>query len=125
MSKKPDISDRNINKFPQYNSSLSNFNISDFDSSVKEYCKSMKLNISRVEMRTCKIIVIGNMGVGKSALVQRFVNDSFSNDYKATIGVDFEVEQFQVLNVPFNLNIWDTAGQERFKCIAGGKFLFI
>lgn len=60
------------------------------------------------------------MGVGKSALVQRFVNDSFSNDYKATIGVDFEVEQFQVLNVPFNLNIWDTAGQERFKCIAGG-----
>ena len=83
----------------------------------------MKLNISRVEMRTCKIIVIGNMGVGKSALVQRFVNDSFSNDYKATIGVDFEVELFQVLNVPFSCQFWDTAGQERFKCIAGGRFL--
>jgi small GTP-binding protein len=65
------------------------------------------------------------MGVGKSALVQRFVNDSFSNDYKATIGVDFEVEQFQVLNAPFSCQIWDTAGQERFKCIAGGNFLLV
>jgi small GTP-binding protein len=81
----------------------------------------MRLNISRIEMRTSKIIVIGDMGVGKSSLVQRFVNDSFSNDYKATIGVDFEVEQFQILNIPFQIQIWDTAGQERFKCIAGGR----
>ena len=43
------------------------------------------------------------MGVGKSSLVQRFVNDSFHNDYKATIGVDFEVEQFRILSIPFNL----------------------
>ncbi|KAM3861003.1 ras-related protein Rab-34-like [Diretmus argenteus] len=37
---------------------------------------------------------------------------------KATIGVDFEMERFEVLGVPFSLQLWDTAGQERFKCIA-------
>ena len=62
------------------------------------------------------------MGAGKTSLVQRFVNDSFHNDYKATIGVDFEVEQFRILNLPFNLQIWDTAGQERFKCIASAYY---
>ena len=51
------------------------------------------------------MVIIGNMGVGKTSLVQRFVNDSFYSDYKATIGVDFEVEQFQILSIPFNLQI--------------------
>lgn len=71
--------------------------------------------------RSSKTIIIGNMGTGKSSLVQRFVHNSFCADYKATIGVDFEVEQFEILGVPFNLQIWDTAGQERFKCIASGN----
>jgi Ras-related protein Rab-34 len=71
--------------------------------------------------RASKMIIIGNVGTGKSCLVQRFVHNSFSKDYKATIGVDFEVEQFEILGMPFNLQIWDTAGQERFKCIASGK----
>jgi small GTP-binding protein len=58
----------------------------------------------------CKTIVVGNMGVGKTSLVRRFVNNSFQNDYKATIGVDFEVQQFRILNNNFNMQIWDTAG---------------
>uniref|UniRef100_A0A3B5LN16 Ras-related protein Rab-36 n=1 Tax=Xiphophorus couchianus TaxID=32473 RepID=A0A3B5LN16_9TELE len=47
----------------------------------------------------------------------RFCKDVFERDYKATIGVDFEIERFQILGVPFSLQIWDTAGQEKFKCI--------
>ena len=70
------------------------------------------------------MIIIGNVGTGKSSLVQRFVRNSFCADYKATIGVDFEVEQFEILGIPFNLQIWDTAGQERFKCIASGRNSF-
>ena len=64
------------------------------------------------------------MGVGKTSLVSRFVNNSFNKDYKATIGVDFEVERFKIMSLPFNLQIWDTAGQERFKCIAAGEYQF-
>ncbi|KAK7883085.1 hypothetical protein WMY93_029259 [Mugilogobius chulae] len=47
-----------------------------------------------------------------------FCKDTFDKNYKATIGVDFEMERFEVLGVPFSLQLWDTAGQERFKCIA-------
>ncbi|KAM8853421.1 ras-related protein Rab-34a isoform X3 [Synchiropus splendidus] len=47
-----------------------------------------------------------------------FCKDAFDKNYKATIGVDFEMERFEVLGVPFSLQLWDTAGQERFKCIA-------
>jgi small GTP-binding protein len=61
------------------------------------------------------------MGTGKTSLVQRFVNNSFTREYKSTIGVDFEVENFHILSVPFNMQIWDTAGQERFRCIASGN----
>ncbi|XP_061608771.1 ras-related protein Rab-34-like isoform X2 [Phyllopteryx taeniolatus] len=48
----------------------------------------------------------------------RFCTGAFDKNYKATIGVDFDMERFQVLGVPFSLQLWDTAGQERFKCIA-------
>ncbi|KAG8590418.1 hypothetical protein GDO81_006760 [Engystomops pustulosus] len=48
----------------------------------------------------------------------RFCKDVFDKNYKATIGVDFEMERFEILGVPFSLQLWDTAGQERFKCIA-------
>jgi small GTP-binding protein len=74
----------------------------------------------KISIRMSKVIILGDMGVGKTSLVNRFVNNSFNKDYKATIGVDFEVERFKILGLPFNLQIWDTAGQERFKCIAAG-----
>ena len=45
-----------------------------------------------------KVIIVGDMAVGKTSLVQRFVTNSFNHDYKATIGVDFEIEKFQHLH---------------------------
>jgi len=45
----------------------------------------------------------------------RYAHDVFDTDYKATIGVDFEVEKFEILGVPFTLQMWDTAGSERFQ----------
>ncbi|XP_022252407.1 ras-related protein Rab-34-like, partial [Limulus polyphemus] len=65
-----------------------------------------------------KTIFVGDVAVGKTSLVNRFCHEVFDSNYKSTIGVDFEVERFDVLNTPFHLQIWDTAGQERFKCIA-------
>ncbi|NXF60179.1 RAB34 protein, partial [Ciccaba nigrolineata] len=50
--------------------------------------------------------------------ISKIIVDTFDKNYKATIGVDFEMERFEVLGVPFSLQLWDTAGQERFKCIA-------
>ncbi len=52
-----------------------------------------------------KIILIGDMGVGKTSVIKRFVADRFDNEYKATIGVDFEIEQFKILTLPFNIQV--------------------
>ncbi|XP_074462752.1 ras-related protein Rab-36 isoform X3 [Larus michahellis] len=51
-----------------------------------------------------------------------FCKDNFDRDYKATIGVDFEIERFEIIGIPYNLQIWDTAGQEKFKCIASAYY---
>ncbi len=57
-----------------------------------------------------KVIIIGDMGVGKTSVVQKFTKNIFNNDYRATIGVDFEVIRFKILSLPFNVQVWDTAG---------------
>ncbi|XP_053702555.1 ras-related protein Rab-34-like [Synchiropus splendidus] len=71
-----------------------------------------------VSLNVAKVIVVGDVAVGKTCLISRFCRGAFDRNYKATIGVDFEMERFQVLGLPFSLQLWDTAGQERFKCIA-------
>ncbi|XP_035691800.1 ras-related protein Rab-34-like isoform X1 [Branchiostoma floridae] len=91
-----------------------------FNPKVKAACSAQKAVTS--SLRICKAIVIGDVAVGKTCLVNRFCKDTFDRDYKATIGVDFEVERFDILNTPFNLQVWDTAGQERFQCIAAAYY---
>ncbi|KAF7700823.1 ras-related protein Rab-36 [Silurus meridionalis] len=69
-----------------------------------------------------KVVVVGDLNVGKTCLINRFCKDVFDRDYKATIGVDFEIVRFELSGLPFSLQIWDTAGQEKFKCIAAAYY---
>nr|CAI5867132.1 unnamed protein product [Callosobruchus analis] len=66
----------------------------------------------------CKVIILGDVSVGKTSVLNRYCKKIFESNYKSTIGVDFEVETYEIMGVPFTLQIWDTAGQERFKSIA-------
>ena len=62
-----------------------------------------------------KIIVIGDIGVGKTSLIKRYVHNIFSYTYKATIGVDFALKSFNYDDKTIvRLQLWDIAGQERF-----------
>jgi len=61
--------------------------------------------------------VIGDSSVGKSSLLLRFTENSFSSSFLATIGVDFKLKSIVVDDIAVKLQIWDTAGQERFRNI--------
>ena len=65
-----------------------------------------------------KLVLVGDQAVGKTTLVRKFSRGTFNNDYKATIGIDFEVVRFRILNIPFSVQLWDTAGQERFRAMS-------
>jgi small GTP-binding protein len=64
-----------------------------------------------------KIILVGNAGVGKSALFYSYTEGVYPADYMATLGVDFRCKQIIKDGVPVKLQIWDTAGHERFRAI--------
>jgi len=69
-----------------------------------------------------KLVVIGDSGVGKSCLLLRFADDTFTQSYISTIGVDFRFRTVHVDGKAVKLQIWDTAGQERFRTITSAYY---
>lgn len=69
-----------------------------------------------------KLVIIGNSGVGKSSLLLRFADDTFSDSYLTTIGVDFRFRTLNIDGKNVKLQIWDTAGQERFRTITSAYY---
>lgn len=64
-----------------------------------------------------KVIILGDSGVGKTSLMNQYVNKKFTNQYKATIGADFLTKEVMIDEKLVTMQIWDTAGQERFQSL--------
>jgi len=69
-----------------------------------------------------KLLLIGDSGVGKSCLLLRFADDTYSESYISTIGVDFKIRTIEHDGKTIKLQIWDTAGQERFRTITSSYY---
>lgn len=89
----------------------------------------------------CKIIVLGESGVGKSSLLTRYALDTFTDEIAATIGVDFRTKNFKFTPGDSSNNgnngggasslsnehvvalaLWDTAGAERFRALSSSFY---
>jgi len=65
--------------------------------------------------RGIKFVVVGDVGCGKTSLIRRYVDGSFSEGYQATIGVDFAHKLVDVSeDLCIDLQLWDVSGEERF-----------
>lgn len=64
-----------------------------------------------------KVVILGDGGVGKSCLMNRFVSNHFDEHNFHTIGVEFLNKDIEINGESYTLQIWDTAGQERFKTL--------
>jgi Ras-related protein Rab-1A len=69
-----------------------------------------------------KLLLIGDSGVGKSCLLLRFADDTYTESYISTIGVDFKIRTIDLDAKTIKLQIWDTAGQERFRTITSSYY---
>ncbi|TKR60876.1 hypothetical protein L596_028058 [Steinernema carpocapsae] len=69
-----------------------------------------------------KLLLIGDSGVGKSCLLLRFADDTYTESYISTIGVDFKIRTIELEDKVIKLQIWDTAGQERFRTITSSYY---
>jgi Ras-related protein Rab-1A len=65
-----------------------------------------------------KVILLGDIAVGKSSILSRFVEDKYTNEYRCNVGVEFKVKSLFIDEKRgADLQIWDTVGEERFRTI--------
>jgi len=79
-----------------------------------------------------KVCLFGDGGVGKTALVTRYLKGLFDSTYKITVGVEFHTKKLKVDDVNVTLQIWDFAGEPQFRILlpayirgaSGGFFMY-
>jgi len=64
-----------------------------------------------------KVVLLGDVAVGKTSLLNRYVYTTFSDTYQASIGMDFLSKTVTVGGQSIKLRVWDTAGQEKFRSL--------
>jgi small GTP-binding protein len=68
----------------------------------------------------CKVVLIGESGVGKTSIISRYISNTFSSVLMATPGANFTTKTIflQDENQSIKFEIWDTAGQEKYRALA-------
>jgi small GTP-binding protein len=88
----------------------SNYSVKSRDSNLKTFYKF-------------KVILIGDSGVGKTSLLNRYMDKEFSNNIPCTISADFKIKSIQIDPLTSaQITIWDTCGQEKYRSITKQYF---
>ena len=70
-----------------------------------------------------KVILVGDISVGKTSVLGRFIDNKFSTEYKCTVGSDTKVKNVKIDQNNFaKISIWDTAGEEKFRAVTKNYF---
>jgi len=77
----------------------------------------MKVNNGKSKNFSYKILTLGDQFVGKTSLIERYVNNSFRSNYLLTIGMDKRNKRLDINGNDIDIFITDTAGEERFRAI--------
>ena len=74
---------------------------------------------------TCKVVLVGDSGVGKTCIIQRYVNKEFSENTESTIASSYTYKMidYNKYNKSISFDIWDTAGQELYRALARNFYL--
>jgi len=65
-----------------------------------------------------KLVMVGEAGVGKTSIIQRYVHDEFSQKYILTFGMDFTLKLVTRDNKTIKIQLWDIGGKERYRSIS-------
>jgi small GTP-binding protein len=71
----------------------------------------------------CKIVIVGESGVGKTNILSRFIKNEFNHNSLSTLGVEFGTKVNIQNGKKIRMQIWDTAGQERYRAITNSYYI--
>ena len=73
---------------------------------------------------SCKVVLVGDSGVGKTCIISRYISGNFNQNSPSTNGASYasKLINFDELKKIISLDIWDTAGQEKYKSLT--KFFY-
>ena len=69
-----------------------------------------------------KFVILGESMVGKTSIINRYINNKFGDRYLCTVGIDFQEKIVNKKNKRVKLQIWDTAGEERYRNLTKNYF---
>lgn len=69
-----------------------------------------------------RLVLIGDSGVGKTAILLRYSDNVYNSSFISTIGIDFRIKTIELQGKRIKLQIWDTAGQEQFHSVASSYY---
>ena len=81
--------------------------------------KNLKDLMKKSKFLDSKIVFLGDAGVGKSSIAQRYCHNTFTESYEVTIGSAYlQTELLLNSNRILKMHLWDTGGEERFRAMA-------